>query len=58
MKLKCTFISVTMAALVLVSLCAVAASVSAAPGANAQAPATVGAPVAGAPAVCAGRKQP
>jgi hypothetical protein len=59
MKHKLTLISIAMAALVLVSLCAVGAStlsVSAAPGssANAGAPAVVGAPVgAGAPAVVA-----
>ncbi len=53
---KCTFISIAMAALVLVSLCAICASplsVSAAQGssANVKSP-TVVAPVAGAPAVC------
>jgi len=51
---KRILMSVGMAALVLVSLCAVSASASAAqgPSANVQAPAVVGAPVAGAPAVC------
>ncbi len=55
MKHKCTVISIALAALVFVSLCAVSASVSAAQGssANVQAPALVGMSVVGAPAVCA-----
>jgi len=55
MKHKRSIISIAMAALVLVSLCAVSASVSAAPSsANVQAPALVGAPIApgSGPATC------
>lgn len=55
MKYKSTLISIAVAALVLVSLCAVSASLSVAQGssANVQAPALVGMSVVGAPAVCA-----
>ena len=53
MKHKLTLISIAMAALVLVSLCAVGASAAKGNNANVQAPAVVGAHVGhGAPAVC------
>jgi hypothetical protein len=52
MKHKLTLISIAMATLVLVSLCAVGASAAQGSSANVQAPPLVGASIQGAPAVC------